>query len=306
MGMTNNTSPIGAWISAFRLRTLPLALASIFLGSFLASYEGIFQLRILLLSALTTVLLQVLSNLANDYGDTIHGADSDLRQGPSRAVQSGAISIVEMKRAMGIFVFLAFASGVFLLYTAVGFSSQIFLIFLILGILAIIAAVFYTSGKKPYGYTGLGDLSVMVFFGFLGVLGTIYLHTGTLEKDYVLLAATSGFFSTAVLNINNIRDIKSDTLAGKMSIPVRIGRKRAVYYHWFLLAAGWGCAIYFTMMHFNSPWQWVYLVSLPLFIYNGAMVSKKTDSNSLDPFLKQMALSTLLFVLLFGAGLIIN
>ena len=306
MGMTTNTNMIGAWISAFRLRTLPLALASIFLGSFLASYDGIFQLRILLLSALTTVLLQVLSNLANDYGDSINGADSALRQGPSRAVQSGAISIVAMKRAMGIFVFLAFASGVFLLYTAVGFSSQIFLIFIILGILAIMAAVFYTSGKRPYGYTGLGDLSVMVFFGFLGVLGTFYLHTGTLQPDYILLAATSGFFSTAVLNINNIRDIKSDSLAGKMSIPVRIGRKRAVHYHWFLLAAGWVCAIYFTIMHFQSPWQWMYLVSLPLFIYNAAMVSKKVDSISLDPFLKQMALSTLLFVLLFGAGLVIN
>ncbi len=306
MKTTSTDSAIGAWIGAFRLRTLPLALASILLGSFIAAYDGVFKWPVLLLSALTTVLLQVLSNLANDYGDTVHGADSEHREGPSRAVQSGLVSVTAMRKAIGIFVFLAFSSGVFLLYTAIGFNSQDFLIFLFLGVFAIIAAIFYTAGKKPYGYSGLGDISVMLFFGFVGVLGTIYLHTGSVVEDYIYLAATLGFFSTAVLNINNIRDIESDRKAGKMSIPVRIGRENAVLYHWSLLSAGWVCAIYFTITHYHSLWQWIFMTSMPLFIINGIMVSKKSDSDSLDPYLKQMALTTLLFVILFGAGLVIS
>lgn len=297
---------IQAWIGAFRLRTLPLALASIFLGSFLAVYSGFFRWQVLVLSAITTIFLQILSNLANDYGDSKHGADSPGREGPVRAVQSGIISTNTMKKAMGVFIGLSLLSGILLLIVSFGFNLELFIIFLALGLLAIAAAVFYTSGKRPYGYAGLGDVSVILFFGFVGVLGTYYLHTGTFESSNIWLAITSGFFATGVLNINNIRDIDSDKLAGKRSIPVRIGRNKAVMYHWMLLTGGWICAIVFTIKQYHSPVQFVYVLSLPLFILNGWNVSKKKDAVSLDPYLKQMALSTLLFVVLFGVGIIIS
>ncbi len=293
-----------AWISAFRLRTLPLALASILLGSFLAAYSDLFRLPVLLLCILTTILLQVLSNLANDYGDSVHGADSTHRKGPARAVQSGIISAKSMKRAMTLFIVLSLISGITLLLVSFGLDLKMLLIFLGLGILSIVAAVFYTSGNRPYGYSGFGDLSVMIFFGFVGVLGTYYLHTGTFNQYNLLLAATSGFFATAVLNINNIRDIDSDRQAGKKSIPVRIGRPKAVIYHWILLGAGWSCALLYTLIQYESPVQLLFVLSFPLFLMNGWNVAKKKDSEALDPYLKQMALSTLLFVILIGIGMI--
>ncbi len=302
--MTTKAAGIGAWISAFRLRTLPLALASILLGSFLAAYSDLFRLPVLVLSILTTILLQVLSNLANDYGDSVHGADGAHREGPSRAVQSGIITPKSMKRAMTLFVVLSFLSGVALLLVSFGLDVKMLVIFLSIGILSIVAAVFYTSGKNPYGYMGFGDLSVMIFFGFVGVLGTYYLHTGAFNVNNLLLAATSGFFATAVLNINNIRDIESDRQAGKKSIPVRIGRSNAVIYHWILLGAGWSCAIVYTLLQYQSPIQLLFFISFPLFVVNGWNVARQRDSQALDPYLKQMALSTLLFVVLIGIGLI--
>ena len=153
------------WISAFRLRTLPLAMASIGMGSFLAAAEGSFSWPVLGMAAITTVFLQILSNLSNDYGDSVHGADSSHREGPARAVQSGAISRAEMKTAMGVFVGLSFLSGLLLLYVALGWNLPLFLSFVVLGLVAILAALTYTSGNSPYGYQGLGDLSVLLFFG---------------------------------------------------------------------------------------------------------------------------------------------
>ena len=154
---------IKAWLSAFRLRTLPLALASIGMGSFLAGAEGLFDWQIFVFCALTTIFLQILSNLANDYGDSVHGADSLDREGPQRAVQSGQISKKDMFGAMVVFAFLSLISGLYLLYLAID-STQSFWLFLGLGILAIIAAITYTAGKRPYGYAGLGDISVLLFF----------------------------------------------------------------------------------------------------------------------------------------------
>ncbi len=295
-----------SWITAFRLRTLPLALSSIGMGTFLAAGEGAFQLDIFLLCALTTILLQVLSNLANDYGDSIHGADHSDRSGPQRMVQSGVISLSQMRSAMYICAGLAFICGISLLYVSFGWNPRALLFFFILGIMAILAAVAYTAGRKPYGYLGLGDASVMIFFGLVGVLGSYYLYTEQLTMHYLLPAYSSGVFAVGVLNVNNIRDIESDRKAGKYSVPVRIGRKKAVIYHWFLLSSGMLAAILFTVMNFISPWQWLFLLSFPLFIRNGLAVSKAADSAALDPYLKQLAISTLLFVLTFGTGLILS
>jgi 1,4-dihydroxy-2-naphthoate polyprenyltransferase len=293
------------WLKAFRLRTLPLSLSCIAMGGFLAASNGKFNTTVFILSVLTTIFLQILSNLANDYGDSIHGADSDARKGPSRAVQSGAISKSDMKAAVVLFVSLSLVAGCLLLWTAFGFNWRAILFFFGLGVLSIIAAIAYTVGKKPYGYAGLGDFSVLIFFGLVGVLGSYYLLTQKLSGWEWLPAMSCGLFSIAVLNINNIRDIDSDVVAGKFSIPVRIGRSNAIIYHWFLIVAGLMTASAYTWLSYRSPWQLLFLASLPLFIRNGMAVTRK-PSNELDPYLKQMAITTLLFVILFGVGLILS
>ncbi len=291
------------WLKAFRLRTLPLALSSILMGNFLAYQNTDFQSIIFFLSVLTTVFLQILSNLANDYGDSIHGADSEERTWTQRSVQSAAISPQTMKNAILLFVLLSLASGIGLLW--VSFANNLFLlgIFLVIGVLAIIAAITYTAGFKPYGYMGLGDISVLLFFGLVGVGGSYFLQTQTLDWSILLPALSCGFFATAVLNVNNIRDIETDRKAGKLSIPVRLGREKAVFYHWFLLSSGFAAAVIFNILHQLNFWQWLFLLVSPLLLRNAWAVKNIQNSHDLDPYLKQMALSTLLFVILFGVGL---
>ncbi len=296
-----DSKTLNSWLSAFRLRTLPLALAGIGMGSFLAASFGAFRWQIFSLCALTAIFLQILSNLANDYGDFVNGADSQARQGPQRMVQSGQISPTTMRLAMGIFVLLSLVSGLSLLFWAID-SWQSFWFFLGLGILSILAAITYTAGSRPYGYMGLGDVSVFIFFGLVAVLGTFYLHTRQFQALLLLPAASCGLFATAVLNINNIRDIQSDKLAGKYSIPVRLGRERAVWYHWFLLTAGVLCAVFYVIGHFGHWIQFLFLITLPLFWRNAQAVATKKQADEIDPYLKQMALSTLLFVITFGIG----
>jgi 1,4-dihydroxy-2-naphthoate octaprenyltransferase len=275
------------------------------MGGFLASSVGAFRWDIFILCVTTTIFLQVLSNLANDYGDSVHGADSDDRKGPSRAVQSGAISASQMRGAVLIFVFLCLISGISLLFIAFGLNWNAIFFFFGLGVLCILAAIAYTVGKKPYGYAGLGDLSVLIFFGFVGVLGSYYLFTKNISWVEGLPAFSCGLFSIAVLNINNIRDIESDKKAGKFSIPVRIGRDKAIVYHWVLLLTALASSGLYTILLYKSPWQFLFLLSVPLFLKNGMAVSRK-PSHELDPYLKQMALSTLLFVLLFGVGMLLS
>lgn len=294
------------WISAFRPRTLPLALASILTGGFLAKATGHFNGSVVALAALTTILLQILSNLANDYGDSQNGADSVHREGPQRAVQSGAITPAEMKRAMWGFGAAALVSGIALLLVALGFAGVwVLLTFFVLGLSAIWAAVNYTAGSKPYGYAGLGDVSVFLFFGIVGVCGTYFLQARTLPLTVLLPAAALGCFATAVLNVNNIRDIKSDKLAGKITVPVRLGPQHARRYHWLLLVLGVGAAVIYVALNYHSPWQWLFVLSLPLFAFNGLQVWARQESMKIDPLLKQMALSTLVFTLLFGLGQVI-
>lgn len=286
-----------------RPRTLPLALASIGMGSFLAAADGQFHWRIFWLCVATTVFLQILSNLANDYGDSIHGADSSERTGPQRAVQSGAISRQAMLRAVALFSVLALFSGIWLLYEALHTASyQTIGAFFGLGLLSIAAAVTYTAGKKPYGYAGLGDVSVLFFFGYVGTLGTFYLHAQAVHWLLLLPATASGLLSVAVLNVNNIRDIESDRQAGKFSIPVRLGRGKAVAYHWLLLAAAGLCAFLHTILTYRTPWQFLFVLALPLMVRNGLGVAR---GGHIDPYLKQMALTTLLFVVAFGIGQIL-
>ncbi len=274
------------------------------MGAFLASRAGAFRWDIFLLCILTTVFLQILSNLANDYGDSIHGADNVARTGPSRVVQSGVIKPEQMRQAIILFVGLSIVTGVLLLFVSFGTEWRSLLFFLVLGLLSVGAAVAYTVGRRPYGYMGLGDLSVMFFFGFVGVMGSCFLFTGYITWVEIFPAFSLGLLSVAVLNVNNIRDIESDKIAGKYSIPVRIGRRGAVAYHWVLLVSALIFATVYTILTYQSPWQFLFLLVVPLFLKNGIAVATK-PSHLLDPYLKQMALSTLLFVFTFGTGLIL-
>ncbi len=289
------------WITAFRLRTLPLALASISMGGFLAAAQGKFDPAIFGLCCLTTIFLQVLSNLANDYGDSVHGADHAGRQGPTRAVQSGAIAPARMRTAIVLFVGLSLVSGISLLWVAFQGETAPMAAFLALGVLCIAAAILYTMGSKPYGYAGLGDLSVLLFFGIVGVGGSLFLFTRQWSMTSLLPALACGFFAVGVLNINNMRDIDSDRQAGKLSIPVRIGKERAGLYHWLLLFGGWMAITLYTIVNYRSPLQFLFMLSLPVFLSIGRGVNEK-PSSELDPYLKRMALGTLLFVVLFGVG----
>ena len=249
-----------------------------------------------------TIFLQILSNLANDYGDSVHGADNQDRQGPSRTVQSGIITKPQMLRAMVILGLLSLASGVLLLYISLGLNVESFVFFFVLGILCILAAVTYTVGRRPYGYAGLGDLSVLLFFGFTGVMGSYYLFVNEVDWIVVLPAMSCGLFSVGVLNLNNTRDIESDKKAGKFSIPVRIGRERAKVYQWVLLVGGMLTVSVYAALEFMAIQQWLFALSFPLFIINGIKLSKASDPKEMDPLLKQLALSTLVFVILFGIG----
>ncbi len=297
------TSKKEAWLHAVRLRTLPLALASILSGSALALWQNSFRLEIFILASLTTIFLQILSNLSNDYGDFVHGADSSERQGPIRAVQSGIISLKEMKKAMFLFALLSFISGLFLIFLA--FSNwMLSLLFLGIGLAAIWASINYTSGNNPYGYAGFGDLSVFIFFGLTGVLGTYFLHTLNFNLYALFIAISLGCFSTCVLNINNIRDIESDKTAGKRSIPVRIGRKKAIAYNWFLLFTG-NLSLMIFALSSKQYFALIAFFSLFLMLRVGFGIQNSNSSSTTDPYLKMMAISTLIWSVLFGVGLLL-
>ena len=203
------------WINAFRLRTLPLAFSCIIMGSGLAYTTGQFNLPVFILALITTLFLQILSNLANDYGDFVKGTDNDERVGPDRTMQSGLITKSEMVKIMWVIALLCSIFGVWLIYEGTnGLDLSKAGLFAILGLTAMGAAVKYTMGKNPYGYAGLGDIFVFLFFGWLGVLGSYFLHTHTLNWELLLPASSIGFFTTAVLNVNNMRDHLADEKSG--------------------------------------------------------------------------------------------
>jgi 1,4-dihydroxy-2-naphthoate octaprenyltransferase len=298
-------STLTPWIKALRPRTLTLALACIGMGCFMAQRASAFDLKISLLCFFTAVLLQILSNLANDYGDFTKGTDNEHRTGPQRALQSGKITVGSMKTAIAITAILCLASGIWLLAEAMKFIPwQTALVFLVIGFFCILAAIKYTAGKNPYGYKGFGDVFVFICFGIVGVAGTYYLQAQHVNDLVFLPAFACGFFSMAVLNINNMRDIHNDKAAGKITIPVRLGSSRAKVYHLLLLSSGFICAVAYTLLTYERPWQWLFLVSLPLLLSNISNI-RKHPPEKLDPYLKQMALTTLLFVLSFGIGMIV-
>lgn len=311
------------WIEAARLRTLPLSVSGIIVGSVYALANStdqvltpteVFKWRIFGFAILTTLGLQILSNFANDYGDGMKGTDNEDRVGPKRAIQSGVITPQAMKRAIILTSILTFLSSVVLIYDAfgedyIGYS----LLFLVLGILAIASAIRYTVGNTAYGYRGYGDLFVFVFFGLVSTLGVNFLHSKQLDLELFLPAIAIGFLSVGVLNLNNMRDEESDRKSGKNTIVVKIGAASAKKYHYFLIIGAMVSVLAFAVIsHFHFDQYLFLLAYIPLTIHL-VTVYKNQDPKKLDPELKKLALSTFalsvllaLCMIFFFSDLIVN
>lgn len=297
---------IKIWLQAFRLRTLPLAVANAFMGSFIALADGGFRWQVFILTIITITFLQILSNLANDYGDAISGKDTVERVGPQRVTASGLVRKEAIRNMIVLFVGLTVVSGSTLIIIGLNnLSWKQLLLFFGLGLAAIVAAIKYTMGKNPYGYKGLGDIFVFVFFGLVGVMGTYYLHTHWLEVSLFYPAAAIGLLSTGVLNINNLRDIETDAKTGKNTLAVKNGPDFAKTYHVVLIAAAMLFAVVYTITQYYSPWQWLFLLSVPLLIKNIVKIYTYHTAEQLNNELKNLALATFIFALTFGLGLVI-
>ncbi|HLN73429.1 MAG TPA: 1,4-dihydroxy-2-naphthoate polyprenyltransferase [Prolixibacteraceae bacterium] len=295
-----------SWIKAARLRTLPLAMSGILMGSFLALMAGDFNARVTILAIVTALFIQIFSNFANDYGDSQKGTDNQHRVGPRRTVQSGEITPVQMKTGMAVMIALSLAFGIWLIAEGTkGLDLRSFMLFLAFGIAALIAAYRYTAGSNPYGYAGLGDIAVFLFFGILPVVGTYFLNTHTVSVGVILPAISIGLFSTGVLNLNNMRDIENDRNSGKKTMVVRMGSVRSRGYHNSLILIGWMTALVFVAIVYHSPWELLFLITLPLFIRDLVKIKMIKEPRQLDPYLKKLSIATLLFTLLFGIGIIL-
>jgi 1,4-dihydroxy-2-naphthoate octaprenyltransferase len=290
------------WIQAARLRTLPLSVSGIIVGSMYAlayptdnvlTPTAVFNWRIFSFAILTTLGLQILSNFANDYGDGVKGTDNDDRIGPKRAIQSGLISPLSMKRAIIITSILTLISAIMLIYfafrdTNLGYS----LFYLVLGILAIISAIRYTVGNTAYGYRGFGDVFVFVFFGLVSTLGVNFLYSKQINFDLLLPATAIGFLSVGVLNLNNMRDEASDRKSNKNTIVVQIGAAKAKKCHYFLIVSAMILMVVFAIRTNFRFDQYLFLLAYIPLTNHLITVYKNIEPKLLDPELKKLALST--------------
>lgn len=302
------------WIKAARLRTLPLSLSGIIMGAFIAKWRlyeegGIWDWKIFALALLVTLLYQILSNYANDYGDGVKGTDAKrINEAESRAVASGKITAKQMKNAVIIVSLLSFIATIGLLYVAfIPDYMNEFYIFIGLGVACILAAIGYTVGKKPYGYMGLGDLFVFIFFGLVSVCGSYFLFTKTFSWDMLLPGTAVGMMSMAVLNLNNMRDIESDRLSGKNSFALRIGFKNAMIYEMILLQLPLILILIFLGLNgfIQSQNYYVFIVMILLIPFSKLRrkIMSVKEPKDLDPFLKQVGILTFTMAVLTAIGL---
>ncbi|WP_282787637.1 1,4-dihydroxy-2-naphthoate octaprenyltransferase [Flavobacterium croceum] len=302
------------WIEAARVRTLPLSVSGILVGSFFAMSGPEKNWKVLLLALSTTIGLQILSNFANDYGDGVKGTDNDDRVGPKRAIQSGAITPESMKFAMFITGFLTLVSAMSLIY--VSFKGKYLwysILFFVLGILAIASAIRYTIGKNPYGYRGYGDVFVFIFFGFVSTIGISFMILKEIEPVLFLPATAIGFLSVGVLNLNNMRDALSDEKSGKNTLVVQNGIEWARKYHFFLIISAMVLLLVFAVLfdwYFDAdPEQfnidnYFFLIFYILLFKHVNVVKNNTNSKLLDPELKKVAIATFLISLTISLQMI--
>ncbi len=300
------------YIKAARLRTLPLSVSGIIVGSILGNqtfydnpligYKSLLFSPVFWLAILTTIGFQVISNFANDYGDGIKGSDKN-RLGEARMVSSGAITPKQMKLAMIITTIITLILALLLIYVAFGKENFGYsILFFLLGIASLVAAIKYTVGDSAYGYTGFGDIFVFLFFGLLSVVGSYFLYTKYINFKIFLPAISIGLLSTAVLNLNNLRDREEDKNNNKNTLVVKLGIKKAKKYHYFLIFGALVGALIYVFLNFSSIYQFVFLIAFIPLIKNIVTVAKNKTPAELDEELKKVALSTFLFAILFGIG----
>lgn len=297
-------SELKTWLSAFRLRTLPLSISGIIVAGCLAEYNGYFKWNIFGLAILVTLSLQILSNLANDYGDGVKGTDNEDRIGPERALQSGKITKDQMLHAIRINILISIVLVVSLLFIA--FSTKyllLALLFFFIAFLCVRAALKYTIGDNAYGYRALGDIYVFIFFGLVSVIGGYVLFSKQFDHVVILPAITLGLLSAAVLNLNNMRDINSDTTANKITLAVKLGEKRAKKYHLFLIISAIVTSLFFGILYYNnSIWNFLFVLAyIPLLIHLKTVI-KIEQQVKFDKELKKLALTTVLLAILLGIG----
>ncbi|WP_323789061.1 1,4-dihydroxy-2-naphthoate octaprenyltransferase [Psychroserpens sp.] len=297
---------IKPWISAFRLRTLPLSVSGIIIGACLAEHNGAFNIFVFIIAILLTISLQILSNLANDYGDGVKGTDNENRVGPERAIQSGAISEHEMMHGIKNNILIVVGLAVALIYTSFGVSHLLLsLLFFLLAGLSIYAAISYTVGESAYGYRGLGDIFVFIFFGLVSVGGSYLLFVKGLDHHVFLPAVSLGLLSTGVLNLNNMRDLDSDKVSNKITFAVKLGKKKAKQYHMFLIGSAIVVSFIFGLLYFSSFYNLLFFIAyVPLCIHM-IKINKAKAPNDFDSQLKVLALTTFLFSVLLGVGYIL-
>ncbi len=293
------------WIEAARVRTLPLSVSGIIVGSFYAMSQAMFNWKIVLFSLLTTLGLQILSNFANDYGDGVKGTDNEDRVGPKRAIQSGVISPNQMKTAIKITSVITLAFALLLIYFSFKESYLLYsLFFFVLGILAIASAIRYTVGKGAYGYRGYGDIFVFIFFGLVSTFGVYFMFSKEIDWLLLLPATAIGFLSVGVLNLNNMRDEESDKKAGKNTIVVKMGGAWAKKYHFFLVISAMLLMLAFAYLNEFHIDQYIFVVAYFPLTSHLMTVYKNKNPKLLDPELKKLAISTFLLSVLLALALI--
>ncbi|MBO4446538.1 MAG: 1,4-dihydroxy-2-naphthoate octaprenyltransferase, partial [Bacteroidales bacterium] len=289
-------------IKSMRLRTLPLSLSGVVYGIFLAASVGPLKALTVVFLLITASMLQVLSNLSNELGDTLQGTDDANRTAARYSLIDGEMTIDEMKKLIIGAAAVCCIFGTIMVWSAVGtLFSPLAIVLLALGTLAIGAAMLYTLGKHPYGYRGFGDLSVFIFFGLVSCCGSFFVCTLSLSPCLTLLPACAiGFFSVGVLNLNNIRDMKSDART-RTTVAIKLGPMRARIYQTILICGGWAMLATSTVLRGLSPWGWLYCLTLPLFIIHMRGVWAKKDSE-LDPYLPILIMGTFALSILAGTG----
>jgi 1,4-dihydroxy-2-naphthoate octaprenyltransferase len=298
---------IKPWISAIRLRTLPLSVSGIVVGSCMAYYNGFFNSATFVFAILATISLQILSNLANDYGDGIKGTDNENRIGPERAIQSGKITPEEMFAAIRINIIIVILIVFMLIYSAFGTHYFLYsLLFFVLTLLSIYAAIRYTVGATAYGYRALGDIMVFIFFGLISVMGTYFLFSKQLDHVLIFPACIIGLLSAGVLNLNNMRDIESDKASNKITLAVKLGLTKAKIYHVSLIISAILLSLLFGVLYYRSFSNLIFIIAfVPLILHIKKVISIK-EPGLLDPQLKVLAFSTFALALLLGIGHIYN
>ena len=291
-------------VSSLRLRTLPLSVAGVAMGLFLALSEYKIHWETALFIIITTISLQILSNLSNELGDALSGTDTADRQGPQYGIGSGGLSIKGIKKLIYLFVLISIISGLVMIYSSFGtFLSIESILLILLGGAAIIGAMRYTLGRNPYGYRGLGDIYVFIFFGIVSVLGSYFIAAHQIPTVFLIFPAISiGCFSVAVLNVNNIRDMKTDAVS-RVTVALRLGLKGARIYQTILIVIGWVAMIVFCLLRFFDPYHYLFIITIPLFIKHLIGVWTKTDKD-IDPMLPLLVISTFMFAILVGLGFI--